>query len=394
MRKELAILALALAACSGEEAERETPRRTTRAHSVQPAEPDSEMVFSVQDVRRGEVSDLARELFGVAIEWDVMDFDEEDYSLEGTDILAGSKVLDVIGVPPVQQMMEVCADTPQSLEQGMERLKIITPYWVALALNDGAIYVRGGKVRDGFRCTNNAQADFADEHMRRHLDDYERPAACSKGLGKRGCKTALQEMYQRRMVDRFSGHYLCADCHTFVTQLYECAFGRISPFTTDPTSAPVIAASPGAIRGEKVDPRTGGQILLFHGWRDRRGMRHWGRASQPDMGTCWSVVEEQLDGELQFGDIIHFPGHFVMYTGGIGLDYELVEMGTYAFTDTEIVEADITADFNGERMSRVRAIIDATDALSGHYVRRGCAIRRVSKRPSRFNYKSVSYRGE
>ncbi len=319
------------------------------------------------------------------LESEIMDFSDlaSDYSDTVPEFTKVKLRLAGKGRSAVRRMQSVCSTKNQSLEDGFVRLILITPYWTSEAMHDGAVYVRGGRTNDG-RCSNRAQPDFADRYLKRFIDDYERPAEC-KSLRNRGCTEKLQKMYQERVVDHLSGRYLCADCTTFVMQLFDCAFGKTIPYRTQPTTAPIIAASPGVIKEYRRDTRKGGDRAIFNRWTDRLGKQHWGSRETPDMGTCWDMIDEQLGG-LQFGDIIQFPGHFALYTGGIGLDYEMIEMGAYAFSGTEIHDARISLRFNKQRLYGIRVIPNAQEALSGPHVRRGCVVRRVASIPSMFDY--------
>ncbi|MBW2967061.1 hypothetical protein KY362_01100 [Candidatus Woesearchaeota archaeon] len=307
------------------------------------------------------------------------------------------------GETPVQRMLSVCSRSRRGLDDGFAHLRDVTAYWVEEAMNDGAVYVRGGQTTErGTRCTNNGQGDWITSRMLRYFPDFSLPESCielqearrrnclaeiqsREGLSdtcrsilrNSGCQGDLRADYQARVVDEFNGQYICADCKTFQVQLYQCGFGSL-PDRTAPYDAPVVAATPGAFTGYDSAGRA-----TYNEWTPRGGRTILGPQDVTDVGTCWDAVERYLGGQLQFGDIIQLPGHSTMYTGGVGLGYEIMEMGGFAFTGVRPRSATIQTRINGGAVSGIRLISDAEAALRN--VDRGCIIRRYGV-TTRFSY--------
>jgi hypothetical protein len=86
-------------------------------------------------------------------------------------------------------------------------------------------------------------------------------------------------------------------------------------------------------------------------------------------------VVPQLGGRLEFGDVIVIPGHYILYTGDAGLDYEIVEMGRGKMSG-DFSTAKITAtNPDGKSKLGIRLTGKAETALKS--LRWGCIIRRV-----------------
>lgn len=248
--------------------------------------------------------------------------------------------LDGVGGTPSLRMLSVCNGN-----KNFENLKAVTKLWVEEGMHDGAVYVRGGKTASDGVCSNHADPDWIKKNLGNRFGITEFPDSSD----------ALRVMYDEYIVSKLSGTYFCADCASFVHQLYECGLGRGNPRT-----APVIAATPGAITSydDYGRPKTDGPSWNVPG------------------ENCWdSVVLPQLNGQLQFGDIIQMPGHFVMYAGGAGLDYDIVEMGAGSFGGNK-ERAQITLALgNGNPMSGLRTTDSVESALKG--LTNGCIIKRV-----------------
>ena len=316
--------------------------------------------------------------------------------------LVGGDLGEVSGTTPVERMHSVCSTKRLSFEEGLASLHVILPYWVEEGMNHGGvIYVRAGRTKrvsvdgvSGYKCTGRADPFWAKRALVKHDPEFELPESCSTRMGSGDCSRDMRELYQSRIVNQLEG-VLCGDCTSFMMQLYDCAWGGTTPFTTDPLTAPVVAASPGLIEGYEYDSNRGGYKIKLASWRDERGRKRLGQKGV-DFGTCWSTIEDQLDGKLLPGDLIQFfePGHFVVYTGGLKnrhgkrVNYELVEVGAYAFT-TKRIQRGNTRRMNGKRMAGMRTVESAREALSGSRVDRGCVVRRVSKRPRKFNHKAA-----
>ncbi|MBN1544064.1 hypothetical protein JW898_01225 [Candidatus Woesearchaeota archaeon] len=296
---------------------------------------------------------------------------------------AGASGVRVSGTPPdaltgsgstaPARMFSVCSESGLSLEQGMNRLKSVAAYWAQQSLADGAVYVKGGRTaRGSLQCSNNGLPNWVMQTLKRYYPSDPLPSICNPASGDSQtaeCREELRRVYQEKVVDRFSGRYLCADCATYLVQMFTCALGSTHKYTTHPLTMPVIAGTRGAISGYDAD----GDVIFNNAvWGQDRGE------------NCWdSVIVSQLGGTLQFGDVIQLiPNHYVLYTGGVGLDYELLEMGGFAFpSGSGITRGDYSLEINGERPSGVRTIQRAEVALRA--VRKGCIIRRAANEPSR-----------
>ncbi|MBW2971469.1 hypothetical protein KY359_00390 [Candidatus Woesearchaeota archaeon] len=290
-----------------------------------------------------------------------------------------AEIPDASGDSAPRRMFSVCERSKQSLAEGMRNLLAITPVWAQESTNDGAVYVKGGFTAQGnLQCTNHGLPSWIIEQLTKFFpgEAIAWPAGCDPSAGdkqSRECKQALRQLFQERVaLPHYSGRYLCGDCMTYLVQLYRCAFGQVELHKTHPTTAPVIAGTPGAISGYNED----GDVIY--------NKQVWG-VNQGD--NCWDdVIMPQLGGRLQFGDLIEMiPKHFVMYTGGAGLDYELIEMGGFSFPSSSGITTGyraLTINLGGEKPRSVRVIQHADIALRN--VKKGCLIRRASEQPSTF----------
>jgi hypothetical protein len=285
-------------------------------------------------------------------------------------ILGPAGTLTGTGDSAKARMLSVCSQTELSFDEGMRKLRDVTAYWTEEAMAGGAVYVRGGRT-GSTGCTNNGQADWIADKLLQYFPTDPLPASCPARDGPYStqCRDDLRNDYQSKMVSTFT-NVICGDCGTYLAQMYECAFGNTHQFMTHPFTAPIIATTPGAITGYRdyhaiFDEKTGG-----------------GRPQYGDNpGSCWDAVS-QIPGGLRFGDVIDLPGHWVMYTGGVGLPYEIMEMGGYNWGGYSGVQRS-TASFNGQEHGGVKIITSAQAALSAHTVR-GCAVRRPSTQPARY----------
>lgn len=298
----------------------------------------------------------------------------------GGPVVAGPEVS---GAPPERltgtgdsapaRMFSVCSSGELGLEQGMQKLKSVAQYWAEQSMADGAVYVKGGiTVRGSLQCSNNGRPKWIMETLKRYYPSDPLPSICNPATGDTQtaeCREELRRVYQTKVVDHFSGKYLCADCATYLAQMFRCAFGSLHKYTTHPLTMPVIAGTHGAISGysDEGDVRFNDAV--------------WG----VDKGeNCWdSVIVAQLGGRLQFGDVIELiPNHYVLYTGGAGLSYELLEMGGFAFPSSAgITRGDYSFKINGEGPRGVRTENRADIALRA--ARKGCLVRRAGNEPSR-----------
>jgi hypothetical protein len=278
------------------------------------------------------------------------------------------------GDTPAQRMFSVCTSEEINLEQGIENLKAITAYWVRESQNDGAVYVNSGTTSQSGECTSgSAGREYLLNFFSKHFPADPLPASCAGNTGTETCLREMRDEYNRKAVSQLSGRYLCGDCMTYLRQLFQCAFGRLQNGETHPWDAPVIASTPGAITGTDANG-----IAVFDRHTGADGRDVFGTPH----GTCWQeVIQPQLNGQLQFGDIIQLPGHYLMYSGGAGLEYEIIEMGGWGFGgEVELRKSTISKRFPGnEELAGVRTVMNAEQALNSPRVNTGCIIRRASR---------------
>lgn len=278
----------------------------------------------------------------------------------------------VEGETPVERMFAACSREKLGVEKGIENLKGVTKLWVEEGMDDGAVYVRGGQTKTSmpYECTGAKQSWWIYNHLKNHFPDLELP--CVATVNKRTdseCREKLARMYQELVVDKFSGHYMCGDCGTYLVQMYRCAFGRLTLEETHPKYAPVVAATEGAIKG--YDSK-GKVILNKNVWKTK--------TTKED--SCWdTVIEPKLGGRLQFGDIIQLPGHWIMYTGGAGLGYDILEMGGWRFPPSNIKEkGDVSVEIGDNGFGSIRTSVSAEKALKVNLAqKKGCIVHRPTK---------------
>jgi len=210
------------------------------------------------------------------------------------------------GENPYSKMRSVCVNGP--LTEGS--LKAVLPTWVELGQKGGAVYVRGGNtVANGCKATG-AQVNWMINHLLSvgipfpNPDNYTQTSIKAltsdqvKLLNKdKTYQAELLTIYNNKELSYYKGR-ICGDCGTWIYQLYKCAGfpGKQEPLPQLKTS-------------EK-------EPYFIGGGKDK---------------TCAQAIEEvksKKDG-LKFGDFFWSPnaGHWFMYTGGVGLPYEMVEMG-------------------------------------------------------------------
>lgn len=243
-----------------------------------------------------------------------------------------------------QKMMAACGAKDGfslgSYEQRVDRLVNIVKVWKEVGVDQGgAVYIRGGASNCGYFSIDpgwiinvmanvvekdGTQANLSGACLSAAQQASQLPYAKRGAIGvmfKDQCAKKDQQWwteYKRLAVDRAKkAGMLCGDCASTLRALYfQCFDG-------------------GNYRGnvqQRFDPyRAGRQIVTKGGTCKTRGAdpkdkRYVFQLSNPGPSDISEVV-----GKLRFGDVIGWQrgdvGHVLMYTGGKGLDFEIMEMG-------------------------------------------------------------------
>jgi hypothetical protein len=178
------------------------------------------------------------------------------------------------------QAFAACLAPRSGLHQGS--LLSVLPEWVRIGRRGGAVYVLSG-----YMAGRHCQANPNEDRMRRALE-------------RRGVRDVpeaeLPAVYQRTIIDPINdAGRLCGDCVTWVQSLFRCA----------------------------------GYSGTGLGTMKEQGTRAEAYVAGSDR-SCADAAS-RLPGGLRFGDVFQYrhgdSGHMFLYTGGAGLDYEVVEMG-------------------------------------------------------------------
>ena len=232
------------------------------------------------------------------------------------------------------QLLSVCK--PKNSGVTKEKLLEILPTWVDIGKRGGATYIRGGSTqRTG--CSSNPQLEFATNALSAQGISY--PEGASSEI--------LKQLYQTEIVDKvYAAGKLCGDCVTWTQQLLECA--GMDYHIRLPR-----------LKGGRTGTETGGSQTAT-------------RIATSDE-SCGDAASK-IPGGLQFGDFFHksSPGHMVMYVGGAGLPYEIIEMGGARSPSCELVTG-LT-----EKLSCVRTTATKESWRSWNSVTDFCDIFRIT----------------
>ncbi|QQR60969.1 hypothetical protein IPH19_00695 [Candidatus Uhrbacteria bacterium] len=216
------------------------------------------------------------------------------------------------------RMLAVCGSRngmSLSYPQKVEKLKEIVRVWKTVGADEGgAIYIRGG---DASCRGNHGQANYLRGLLEGFEGNVRLTSPCNQLVASNDtqCLSAWRAEYDRLVTSRANtAGLLCGDCATTVRDLYMC-----------------FAGSEGRTRVMGNRPTNVGGNCRPQGPSDES--LYVFRLERDDLGG--TITEGHIDGvisRLRFGDVISYigenAGHVFMYTGGAGLGYEMMEMGS------------------------------------------------------------------
>lgn len=200
-------------------------------------------------------------------------------------------------------------------EQRVSRLKTIVDTWKRVGADEGgAIYVRGG---DANCRSNHGQANYLRGLLPRFGGELRLSGTCAEftAANDSACITTWRQEYDRLVTGKArDAGLLCGDCATTVRDLYSC-FGGSRGRTLVMGNRPNKRGDRCGAQGPSDD-----SLYVFKLNRHELG------------GTITSEHIDSVIGRLRFGDVISYigesAGHVFMYTGGAGLGFEMLEMGS------------------------------------------------------------------